>query len=210
MHRCAIEKWAPALTMAELRVRLSSLFADAEVAYTDKLVHMTFSFSTLSTDIEMFRKYVGHSSFASSKDHNNLLYSLPRNKLNAASHNILLTAAAQHQLQLLESASFDHFICMAIKIAQRMQLACAKPTKRAIPNSDGNGAGPPKPKKSKSDRGKKGKPAKSGKDHWFRVAERAEELMASKADRKAFFTGHDRCKRCGFLKASDPCAGIEP
>ena len=79
MHRCTIEKWARALTMAELRVRLSSLIADAEVDYTDKLIHMTFS--TMSTDIEMYLKYVCHSSFASSKDHNNLLYSLLRNKL---------------------------------------------------------------------------------------------------------------------------------
>ena len=92
--------------------------------------------------------------------------------MNAASHNILLTAAAEHQLQLLESASFDHFIDMAIKIAQRMQLAGAKPTKSATPDSNGDGAGPSKPKKSKSNRSKKGKPAKFGKDRQARVAVR--------------------------------------
>ena len=80
------------------------------------------------------------------------MYSLPRKKMNAASHNILLTAAAEHQLQLLESASFDHIIEEAIKIARHMQLVCSKPTKRATHNSDGDGARPSKPKKSKSDR----------------------------------------------------------
>ena len=150
MHRCAIERWAPALTMAELRVRLSSLFVDAEVDYTDKLIHMTFSFSTLSTDIEMFRKYVRRSSFASSKDHNNFLYSLLRKKMNAASHNILLTAAAEHQLQLLESASFDRSLTWPSKSPN----VCSSPVRSLrsglLPTPMATALGPPSPRRARA------------------------------------------------------------
>ena len=121
---CEVEGWnmqSADCTMDMLKQRLSSLFQDAVVLYTDKVITMSFKAASLAQDLQNFRLYVQYSSFASSADKNAYVYNLVREKMHSAVPNCLVTAQTKYQLSLDDTLPFEAFLDAAIKFAHRLQ-----------------------------------------------------------------------------------------
>ena len=116
--QCEVEGWnmqSADCTMDVLKQRLSSLFQDAVVLYTDKVITMSFKAASLAQDMQNFRLYVQYSSFASSADKNAYVYNLVREKMHSAVPNCLVTAQTKYQLHLpVASSSSVVFSCFQL------------------------------------------------------------------------------------------------
>jgi hypothetical protein len=129
---CAWQRHTFLSTRSLSAVQRSSLFQNAVVLYTDKVITMSFKAASLAQDLQNFRLYVQYSSFASSADKNAYVYNLVREKMHSAVPNCLVTAQTKYQLSLDDTLPFEAFLddCYEHCVRQYAQQICVRLPRR--------------------------------------------------------------------------------
>ena len=215
MQRQRIERWDVAsFDMPTLRDKLSSMFQDAQVVFSRKVQDMVFRASHLAQDVQTWRTYVMHSTYARAMDGDKMLMTLLREKMNKAHPQCLVIAQTEFQLSLDERAPHFHtYVDAAITIANRLQLLGLKRQADAVADRE--------PKRARTDgpAGRTSKPAVKQpakdylqglpKDHSDCTVDQLKTLFKAPAPVLAKY--FQRCSKC-FWNAKDHkdgCKGAE-
>ena len=125
-------QWSATSDISVFRDRLLSLFADRQVTYTEQLLALSFSVSSLVADLHKFGNLARYSAFRNNLNGNLFVYDLLRDKLNKAVPNALVIASTRYQLSLPRTESFQAYLDAAVTIAHKLQIdPSILPPKRA-------------------------------------------------------------------------------